>query len=965
MNSQKYYTGLSLKEVDESRKKYGANTLTPPKRTPWYKLYFEKYEDPIIRILLVAAFLSFGIAFIENEFAETIGIFSAILLATSISFWFEYDASKKFDLLNQVTEDILVKVIRNGHISEIPKKEIVVHDLVIISSGEEIPADCEILESYSLQLDESCLTGEPSVNKSANPSTLNSESTYPSNWAMRGSRVLEGHGTLRVIAVGDHSEYGKLAIQSTELSGTITPLSLQLEELAKFIGVIGFALGILTFITLFAKDLFFNRSENQLTIIQLGSICIIVVSGLLVLTKVWLPIYYDALMLFRPNKKVRNNLKSKSWGYWLTIGLATFMALLLIGKLVGIDSFNSSTWINFKDAGRVLHYFMVAVTLIVVAVPEGLPMSVTLSLALSMRRMLKSNTLIRKMHACETIGAITVICTDKTGTLTQNKMKVSKSVFLGLENQEFNHDELSLLIQENIATNSTAHLDFSNPKKIKPVGNPTEASLLQWLYSMGINYLNIRNQSMVIEQLTFSTERKFMATLVDSALLRKKIMFVKGAPEVILSKCKQVRYTDKTVALSGVQESIDKVLLQFQELGMRTIGFAYEPIEDNIARIKNGELTQPNLTFLGFIAISDPIRDDVPSAVLQCLKAGIEVKIVTGDTLATTKEIARQIGVWNDSDLGHNIITGAEFALLSDEEARIRIQHLKVMCRARPSDKQRFVQLLQQNGAIVAVTGDGTNDAPALNFAQVGLSMGSGTAVAKEASDITLLDDSFSSIAVAIMWGRSLYQNIQRFILFQLTINLTALTLVLIGSLLGHKLPLTITQMLWVNLIMDTFAAAALASLPPNERVMDHKPRKSTDFIITKKMRQQIISVGILFIIFLLGLLLYFQDKSGDISPLDLSRYFTYFVMLQFWNMLNAKAFLSGKSAFHNLSQSIGFVVVLFLILIGQILIVQYGGLIFRTIPLSLKDWLFIIGTTSVVLWIGELGRWIKRVQIT
>jgi len=963
MNSQKHYSGLSLKEVEESRKKYGTNTLTPPKRTPWFKLYFEKFEDPIIRILLVAAVLSFGIAFIENKFAETIGIFSAILLATSISFWFEYDASKKFDLLSQVSEDILVEVIRNGHISEITKKEIVVNDLVIINSGEEIPADCEILESYSLQLDESCLTGEPSVDKSADPSTINSESTYPSNWAMRGSKVMNGHGMLKVIAVGDNSEYGKLAIQSTELSGTITPLSLQLEELAKFIGVVGFALGILTFITLFAKDLFFYQSENQLTVIQLGSICIVLVSGLIILTKVWLPIYYDALTLFRPNKEIRNNFKSKSWGYYITIGLATFMALLLIGKLIGIDSFNSSTWINLKDAGRVLHYFMVAVTLIVVAVPEGLPMSVTLSLALSMRRMLKSNTLIRKMHACETIGAITVICTDKTGTLTQNKMTVHKAVFLGLENQEFNEDELSLLTQESIAANSTAHLDFSNSQKIKPVGNPTEASLLQWLYSRGINYLNIRDQSTIIEQLTFSTERKFMATQVDSAILNKKILYVKGAPEVILSKCKYVRYANEIEALTNVQESIENLLLQFQELGMRTIGFAYETIEDQTARIINGELTQSNLTFLGFMALSDPIREEVPNAVNQCLKAGIEVKIITGDTLATTKEIARQIGVWNNSDLSHNIITGAEFALLSDKEARVRIQHIKIMCRARPSDKQRFVQLLQQSGAIVAVTGDGTNDAPALNFAQVGLSMGSGTAVAKEASDITLLDDSFSSIAVAIMWGRSLYQNIQRFILFQLTINLTALTLVLIGSLIGHKLPLTITQMLWVNLIMDTFAAAALASLPPNERVMDQKPRKSSDFIISKKMRHQIYSIGLFFILFLLGLLVFFQDKQGEISPLNLSRFFTYFVMLQFWNMFNAKAFLSEKSAFHNMNQSIGFVVVLLIVLIGQVLIVQFGGSVFRTIPLPLKDWLFIIGSTSAVLWIGELKRWINRAQ--
>lgn len=960
MEHKKHYTGLTNEQVIESRKKYGNNLLTPPKRDPLWKLFLEKFEDPIIRILLIAAFLSLGIAFVHQEFAETIGIFCAIFLATGVAFWFEMDANKKFDILNQVNDETLIKVIRNGNVSEIPKKDIVVGDIVLLGTGEEVPADGELKEAISLQIDESCLTGEPVIDKTVNPADFDKESTYPSNWAMRGTKVMDGHAVLEINNVGDATEYGKVAEKSTEMSGEETPLNKQLDGLAKFIGVVGFGLAVLTFLTLFIKDLFLGTSVYTMS--QLGSIGIVILAAMVALAKVWLPIIYDGYELLGIKKELPKSVEEGGWFKWFGFGLLTFLLLISIGFAFGINPLLPESWVSVDVAGRILQYFMVAVTLIVVAVPEGLPMSVTLSLALSMRKMLQANNLVRKMHACETIGATTVICTDKTGTLTQNRMQVANTNFFGLKDHQLSTDELSSLIKEGIAVNSTAYLDLSDNQIIKTLGNPTEAALLLWLHNDGINYLELREDASIVEQLTFSTERKFMATIVDSPLLNKKVLYVKGAPEIVLSKCNDVLYDGERKSVIASTAPIEELLLQYQNQAMRTLGFAYEIIDDEKERFLNGNLANTNLTFLGVVAISDPVREEVPGAVKKCLNAGIDVKIVTGDTFGTAREIGRKIGIWNDSDHVRNIITGTEFEAMSDEEASKRVQHMKIMCRARPSDKQRLVQLLQKTGSVVAVTGDGTNDAPALNYAHVGLSMGSGTSVAKEASDITLLDDSFNSIATAVMWGRSLYQNIQRFILFQLTINVAALVIVLLGSIIGHQLPLTVTQMLWVNLIMDTFAAGALASLPPNERVMENKPRKNDDFIITPAMRSGILFVGLTFVALLLGMLYYFTDNDGNISTYDLSRFFTFFVMLQFWNMFNAKAFATGKSAFNNMGQSIGFVIVAFVILVGQILIVELGGEVFRTVPLSLQDWAIIIGSTSLVLWIGEIRRLFQKV---
>lgn len=871
--NEPHLTGLTDQEVIASREKNGINLLTPPKRPSIWKLYLEKFQDPVIRILLVAAVFSLIISIIESEYAETIGIFFAIFLATGIGFYFEYDANKKFDLLNAVGEETPVTVIRNGKIKEIPRKDIVVGDIVVLNTGEEVPADGTLVEAVSLQVNESTLTGELMVNKTTDKAHFDEEATYPSNAVMRGTTITDGHGIMRVDRVGDATEIGKVARQSTEQSQEQTPLNIQLTKLANLIGKAGFTIAALTFIVFTSKDLYsFITSENFIGI--------------------------------------------NDWHSWLEI------------------------------ARIVLKYFMMAVTLIVVAVPEGLPMSVTLSLALNMRRMLKTNNLVRKMHACETMGAITVICTDKTGTLTQNLMQVYEAQ---VDESQPN------LVAEGIAANSTAFLEEkAEGEKPSGVGNPTEIALLLWLNSKGKDYMKLREEAKVVNQLTFSTERKYMATLVDSPIQKKRILYIKGAPEIVMSKCN----------LEKAQiDKYNEQLLAYQNKAMRTLGIAYKVVPENASDDCAELVGEGGMTFLGIFAISDPIRPDVPNAVKKCQSAGIGIKIVTGDTPGTATEIARQIGLWTPEDTERNRITGVEFAALSDEEALDRVLDLKVMSRARPMDKQRLVQLLQQKGAVVAVTGDGTNDAPALNHAQVGLSMGTGTSVAKEASDITLLDDSFNSIATAVMWGRSLYKNIQRFIVFQLTINVVALLSVLLGAFFGTELPLTVTQMLWVNLIMDTFAAMALASIAPSMDVMNEKPRRRTDFIITPVMRNTIFGVGLGFLIILMGLLVYFKNLSGGMDTHHLTVFFTIFVMLQFWNLFNASVFGTNHSFFKDAGHALGMLGVALIILVGQIIIVSFGGKVFRTEPLPLSEWLYIIGGTSFVLWIGEIWRGIKRLK--
>ena len=864
--------GLTDEQVKQSREQHGKNVLTPPQRTSLWKLYLDKYRDPIIQILLVAAFVSLILAFIEKNFMETIGIFVAVFLATTVGFYFERDAAKKFNLLTALSEEQPVKVRRNDKVMEIPRHDVVVGDVVLVEVGDEVPADGELILCNDLQINESALTGEPVAEKSLEGG---GDGAYPRNVILRSTMVMNGRGEFVVTAVGDATEIGKVAKKSTEQTSVETPLHMQLDKLAKMISKVGSVVSVAAFFIFLIHDILTNPA----------------------------------------------------WG--------------------GKD--------YFYMAEIVLNYFMMAVTLIVMAVPEGLPMAITLSLALNMRRMLKSNNLVRKLHACETMGAVTVICTDKTGTLTQNKMQVS-----ALELKQ--GDEA--LLDTAIALNSTAELNDG-----KPIGNPTESALLLWLDAQGKDYEELRKQVNVLKQLPFSTERKMMATLaeVDGATY----LFVKGAPEIVMKKC-----IIEDRMLKQTAEELD----EWQHKAMRTLAFAYKKVEASImrtSRISTAEvvalLDANDLQLQAIAAIVDPIRPDVPAAVQECRHAGIEVKVVTGDTAATALEIGKQIGVFEDepenigadgsmTSLDQQMITGEQWEALSDKEAYERAKDIRVMSRARPTDKQRLVAMLQKRGEVVAVTGDGTNDAPALHYAHVGLSLGSGTSVAKEASDMTLLDDSFKSIANAVMWGRSLYRNLQRFLFFQLVVNVAALLLVLGGSVIGTEMPLTVTQILWVNLIMDTFAALALASLPPSHEVMNDKPRKASDFIINKSVGFGILFCGIVFFLVMFALLVYCERRGkGGVDVHELTMFFTTFVMIQFWNLFNAKALMSHHTAFRHFLKDRGMMLVLVLVLVGQWIIVTFGGEMFRTTPLSLHEWLLIIGSTSVVLWTGELWRAFKR----
>lgn len=848
------YAGLTDAEVLKSRDKYGVNILTPAKKTsPWIS-FLKKFGDPLIVILLIAGILSVGISFYEyivlgesmQVFFEPVGIFIAIMLATGLAFLFEYKADKEFMILNQVNDDEPVKVIRNSKVVEIARKDVVVGDVVILSCGDEIPADGLLLESVSLDVDESTLTGEPLCHKTVDEAHFNKDATFPSNAVMKGTKVMNGNGVFRVSAVGDATENGKVFTAAQIDNSVKTPLNEQLERLGRLIS-------------------------------------------------------------------------------WLSYSVAALVVVGRIADFMLTEPYTTMTFIAYC-----LQTVMIAVTLIVVAVPEGLPMAVTLSLAYSMRRMLKTNNLVRKMHACETMGAVTVICTDKTGTLTQNRMTVYEMVC----------EKLDDVLYENIALNSTANLDGE-----KVIGNPTEGALLLWMRDAGVDYAEKRTAVEVLDVIPFSTELKYMSTTVRSlAMNGETVTHLKGAPEVVMSMCNM---TDKQRAKYAGK------LSEFQKKAMRTLAFAYNDV------------------FLGVVAISDPIREDVPAAIRECDEAGIDVKIVTGDTPGTAMEIGRQIGLHCSAN---SIITGTDFEALSDEEVYERVDSLKIIARARPMDKKRLVEFLQKRNHVVAVTGDGTNDAPALKAAHVGLSMGDGTSVAKEASDITIIDNSFRSIGRAVMWGRSLYQNIQRFILFQMTVNVVACLIVLVGAFFDTQSPLTVTQMLWVNLIMDTFAAMALASLPPNETVMRGKPRDRSAFIINKSMKWNILSIGLLFTFILLAFYYLFENydvvslfalvdtdialqEQRGLSAYEISLFFTIFVMLQFWNMFNARAIATGHSAFHEISSCRGFVFIVALIFWGQILIVELGGAMFNVVPLSISDWLITVGATSLVLWIGEFVR--------
>ena len=908
--------GLTSEQVEKSRLEHGDNLLTPPKKEPVWRLFFEKFKDPIIRILLITLALSIAVSLYQlftgaadaRVLLEPLGIFIAVMLATGVGFAFELSANRKFDILNKAKDEEKVTVMRDGLITQIERKDVVVGDMVFINPGDEIPADGVLKEAIALQVNESTLTGEPMAHKTVAEEEFDPEATYPSNYVCRGCTVIDGHGIFVVEKVGDATEWGKV-YRGAQIDNKVkTPLNEQLDKLGHTITVVSYVVAALVLV---------------------------------------------------------------------------FRVIMYVGDAYGAPF----DWMDF--ARYLLNTVMLAVTLIVVAVPEGLPMSVTLSLALSMRRMLETNNLVRKMHACETMGASTVICTDKTGTLTQNKMRVSEFRIYGLHDNRLDDSQTSMLVKEGIAMNSTAFLDFSDKQEAKSVGNPTEAALLMWLFRRNVDFISYRDHTKIVKQVPFSTKYKYMATVVNTDDPDLLLMYVKGAPELVLKRCSKIRMQEGEVDLGPYQAMVEGHLLRCQNQAMRTLGFAYRYLSRNeLETMFDGEkLATEALCYLGTAAISDPIREDVPEAIRECIAAGIDVKIVTGDTVGTAKEIGRQIGLWTEDDRDEvNLITGKDFGRMSDEALMERIGDLKILSRARPSDKERLVKLLQRKGEVVAVTGDGTNDAPALNAAQIGLSVGDGTSVAKEASDITILDNSFHSIARAVVWGRSLYHNIQRFILFQMTINVAACLIVLFGAMMGTESPLTVTQMLWVNLIMDTFAALALASLPPDPSVMNEKPRPRDAYIINGSMANRIFGVGLFFVVVLFGLIQYFKQVeltsladfswidyfvkgfnfnhvNSGMSPYELTLFFTIFVFMQFWNLFNAKAYMTGQSAFHGLfTKNIakGFCLTLAIILLGQILIVTFGGAMFEVVPLPLGDWLRIIAGTSVILWVGELGRILK-----
>lgn len=950
MSTKENYKGLTDAEVSQSRKTYGANVLTPPKRNPWWLDFLAKFSDPLIIVLLIAGVLSIGISFYEyfglgqdwKVFFEPMGILMAILLATGLAYVFERRANKAFNLLNRVSDDELVEVLRNGFVTSVPRRDIVVGDIVMLNTGDEITADGELLDAVTLSVDESSLTGEPISHKTVDPNDFDKEATYPSDHVMRGTKVMEGHGMMRVLKVGDATEMGNVFVEAQIDNSVRTPLNEQLDGLTRWITGFSYVFAGLIIVAQIIHFLGWGAWPA------------------------WSLVLPVALFFWLAIKKFPNWSKT-ACVLTILVFFSVFIAMVCGAFALINPGADAEAWSTLL--AHTLKTPMIAVSLIVVAVPEGLPMAVTLSLAYSMSRMLKTNNLVRKMHACETMGATTVICTDKTGTLTQNQMQVYKTNFFGNPSDE--------VIAEGIAVNSTAQLDMSGDKP-EVLGNPTEGALMLWLQKRGADYQILRRDAVRVAELPFTTERKYMATVVRSAA-GHNILYVKGAPEIVYAMCSNTAGVSK--------DEVDALLLDYQNQAMRTLGFAYQVLADGDVTIADDEVVARNLTFLGVVAISDPVRPDVPEAVREVVDAGIKIKIVTGDTPATAKEIGRQIGLWNDaSDGDRNIITGPEFAQLSDSELRDRVGGLKIIARARPMDKKRLVEALQANGEVVAVTGDGTNDAPALRAAHVGLSMGDGTSVAKEASDITIVDNSFASIGRAVMWGRSLYRNIQRFLLFQLTVNVAACFLVLVGSFIGSESPLTVTQMLWVNLIMDTFGAMALASLPPSPSVMKEKPRDRKASILTLPMIYELLEVGFLFFAITLGFYCVFEatdvtsipsmfhalPKSDlGMTPYEMTLLFSIFVWTHFFYLFDTRCFETHRSVFR-LPMSGGFWTIVLVIVVGQIFITEVAYEFFNVAPMfHTSDWkwngagaldfLIIVSASSLVLWVRELYTLLRR----
>ena len=962
------FRGLSPAEVEASRQQHGDNLLTPPKRVPWWKLYLEKFQDPIIRILIIAAIVTIVVGMVDGHYVEGVGIVVAILLATTLSFVNEYRAKQEFDILNRVNDEVQINVIRGGAYTTVARKDVVVGDVVLVEVGDEVPADGFIIEAVSLQANESLLTGESlpvrkTVHGKGEPG--GEDLSFPLDKVFRSTSIVDGRGTLLVTNVGDHTKIGEIAREAAGDTDEVTPLNAQLERLSKLIGVVGFAVAGLTYVALVIRGVV--TGEIVMSGSQWWFATVSMVAVLIALARVWLPSIFDAFDLAGRPRRLPEWLEGNQLSGWLKpllAGAAVFAVGLGISLLLNLLPASPSDWLPGEAGAIFLRYFLIAVTIIVVAVPEGLPMSVTLSLAYSMRKMTATNNLVRHMHACETIGAATVICSDKTGTLTLNQMRVHDAEIPALETGALTHDMSAYaekLMVESIAANTTANLSRLPGEPVRPIGDTTEGALLLWLEGKGLDYVRYRAGFDTQFQLTFNSERKYMGTVGQSPLTGEQMLYVKGAPEVLIGQSRSILTAAGTAPFAPHQREIEASLVSYQRRGMRTLAFAYKPLP-NLEDVEIEEIAD-DLIWLGFVAIADPIRPEVPAAIQACRDAGIKVKIVTGDNPETAREIARQIGLWtgdDDDSIMHSQLSARDFGHLEDAKAERAASDVKVLSRARPLDKMRLVKLLQDQGEVVAVTGDGTNDAPALNYANVGLAMGSGTDIAKEASDIVLLDDSFRSIVNAVMWGRSLYENIQRFILFQLTINVAALGVALLGPFIGVEFPLTVIQMLWVNLIMDTFASLALATEPPHWDVMSRPPRKSTDFIISPEMARSILGLGLTFVALLIGFLAVIQS-DGEVTGYEMSVFYTVFVLLQFWNLFNARSLGSTRSAFAGIFENRAFIAIAAAILLGQMLIVQFGGSIFRTEPLTLQDWIVILVSTSAVLWLGEGWRFMRR----
>jgi len=827
--------GLSSAQIQEMQNRFGKNELTPPPRLPLWKLYLKNFEDPIIRILLVAVIISALVAALEGSgLLDTIGIALAVILATTIAFLTEYKSNREFDALNAMCDDTGIKVIRDGQARTIRMRDVVVGDIILLEAGDAVPADGILVHEAHFEADESAFTGENE------PVRKNSEDTL-----LKGTWVTAGRGTMIATAVGDATRMGEIAASITRGERPETPLQVKLRVLAGQISRFGYAMAGLIVISLLAKG---------------------IVTGLPT----------DPLELVR-----------------FLLDIAIF-----------------------------------AVIIIVVSVPEGLPVSVTVSLALTMRKMTRAYSLVRRMIACETIGSVTTICTDKTGTLTRNLMEVVASSILTPEYENKTPDDPAGWVTLNAGVNSTAELEPREGELIT-VGNSTEGALLRWLSRAGIDYHQIRRAYFPISQALFDSRRKEMRTVIS--IEGRYYLLVKGAPEVVAASCSSAPDLTPVKNLAG--------------RAMRTLAFAH-------AETGSPEDSTPTLIWDGYVGIRDEIRSDVPSAVATCRSAGISIAMVTGDSPETAAAIAKETGILTNG----TVITGPEFRDLSPEKQQALAPQIEVMARSAPHDKLLLVKALQANGEVVAVTGDGTNDAPALRSADVGLAMGiAGTEVAREASDIILLDDSFPTIERAVWWGRALFENIQRFLMFQLTINISAAFLSFIAPLLGYPAPFSVIQLLWINIIMDSLAALALCSESPHPALMEKKPIPRTSSVLTPYMIRAILCTAFVYIIVGIGGIIFGLPYMN--SPAEqATAFFTGFVLAQVWNGINCRgingimpSFIRGNPAF--------FVIMGSIILI-QFLIVQFGGAVFGTVPLSVFQWIVLLLGTLPVLLIWPALRW-------